>query len=100
MELRYPLFIAQFNACVFQRVHCPVLQLRYTLFLFSFQSDPSTAFLRAARAGQLEKVLEYLESGVDINASNAVSFSRNFCFNYCIINYFTGVECLIGWRDV
>ncbi|XP_015440415.1 PREDICTED: general transcription factor II-I repeat domain-containing protein 2-like [Dufourea novaeangliae] len=34
-------------------------------------SDPSTAFLRAARAGQLEKVLEYLESGVDINASNA-----------------------------
>ncbi|XP_048261568.1 ankyrin-3 isoform X24 [Bombus terrestris] len=35
------------------------------------QSDPSTAFLRAARAGQLEKVLEYLESGVDINASNA-----------------------------
>lgn len=40
---------------------------------FFFQSDPSTAFLRAARAGQLEKVLEYLESGVDINASNAVS---------------------------
>lgn len=40
---------------------------------FIFQSDPSTAFLRAARAGQLEKVLEYLESGVDINASNAVS---------------------------
>lgn len=39
-----------------------------------FQSDPSTAFLRAARAGQLEKVLEYLESGVDINASNAVSY--------------------------
>ncbi|KAL0125581.1 hypothetical protein PUN28_004590 [Cardiocondyla obscurior] len=35
------------------------------------QSDPSTAFLRAARAGQLEKILEYLESGVDINTSNA-----------------------------
>ncbi|XP_067209228.1 ankyrin-3 isoform X13 [Linepithema humile] len=35
------------------------------------QGDPSTSFLRAARAGQLEKVLEYLESGVDINASNA-----------------------------
>ncbi|XP_033226769.1 ankyrin-3-like isoform X10 [Belonocnema kinseyi] len=35
------------------------------------QSDPSTAFLRAARAGELEKVLEFLESGVDINASNA-----------------------------
>ncbi|XP_058801309.1 titin homolog isoform X2 [Phymastichus coffea] len=35
------------------------------------QGDPSTVFLRAARAGQLEKVLEYLDSGVDINSSNA-----------------------------
>lgn len=46
-----------------------------SFYLFIFQSDPSTSFLRAARAGQLEKVLEYLESGVDINASNAVSSS-------------------------
>lgn len=38
-----------------------------------FQSDPSTEFLRAARAGELEKVLQFLESGVDINTSNAVS---------------------------
>jgi ankyrin len=37
------------------------------------QGDSSTFFLRAARAGQLEKVLEYLDLGVDINASNAVS---------------------------
>ncbi|KAF3427023.1 hypothetical protein E2986_13543 [Frieseomelitta varia] len=49
---------------------CSFAVLQYSLFLV-FQSDPSTAFLRAARAGQLEKVLEYLESGVDINASNA-----------------------------
>ncbi|XP_023315174.1 ankyrin-2-like isoform X2 [Trichogramma pretiosum] len=35
------------------------------------QGEPSTLFLRAARAGQLEKVLEYLDSGVDINTSNA-----------------------------
>jgi len=35
------------------------------------QSDPSTAFLRAARAGQLDKVLELLDSGVDINSCNA-----------------------------
>ncbi|XP_063217305.1 ankyrin-3 isoform X10 [Bacillus rossius redtenbacheri] len=35
------------------------------------QSDPNTAFLRAARAGQLEKVLEFLDSGVDINTANA-----------------------------
>jgi hypothetical protein len=44
------------------------------------QTDPNTAFLRAARAGQQEKVIEYLDSGVDINAANAVSgtLSVNF----------------------
>lgn len=51
----------------FTRIHTECISFYF------FQSDPSTAFLRAARAGQLEKVLEYLESGVDINASNAVS---------------------------
>ncbi|XP_049858172.1 ankyrin-3-like isoform X8 [Schistocerca gregaria] len=35
------------------------------------QADPSAAFLRAARAGQLERVLEHLDNGVDINTSNA-----------------------------
>ncbi|XP_033609017.1 ankyrin-3 isoform X5 [Cryptotermes secundus] len=35
------------------------------------QTDPNTAFLRAARAGQQEKVAEYLDSGVDINTANA-----------------------------
>ncbi|XP_075216189.1 uncharacterized protein LOC142321739 isoform X3 [Lycorma delicatula] len=35
------------------------------------QSDPGTAFLRAARAGQLDKVLELLQSGVGINTANA-----------------------------
>uniref|UniRef100_A0A8D8VL02 Ankyrin-2 n=2 Tax=Cacopsylla melanoneura TaxID=428564 RepID=A0A8D8VL02_9HEMI len=35
------------------------------------QSDPNTSFLRAARAGHLEKLRELLESGVDINTSNA-----------------------------
>jgi hypothetical protein len=37
------------------------------------QTDPNTAFLRAARAGQQDKVVEYLDSGVDINTANAVS---------------------------
>jgi hypothetical protein len=37
------------------------------------QTDPNTAFLRAARAGQQEKVIEYLDAGVDINTANAVS---------------------------
>lgn len=42
---------------------------------FWLQTDPNTAFLRAARAGQLDKIQEYLDSGTvrDINTSNAVS---------------------------
>lgn len=45
------------------------------IFFFHFQTDPNTAFLRAARAGQLDKIVEYLDSGTvrDINTSNAVS---------------------------
>ncbi|XP_050502445.1 ankyrin-3 isoform X4 [Diabrotica virgifera virgifera] len=37
------------------------------------QTDPNTAFLRAVRAGQLDKIIEYLDSGTvrDINTSNA-----------------------------
>ncbi|CAH1406332.1 unnamed protein product [Nezara viridula] len=34
-------------------------------------SDGNTAFLRAARAGHLEKVLDQLKNNVDINTSNA-----------------------------
>lgn len=37
-----------------------------------FKSDGNSGFLRAARAGNLEKVLEYLRSSIDINTSNAV----------------------------
>ncbi|GJQ83739.1 hypothetical protein Trydic_g20615, partial [Trypoxylus dichotomus] len=35
------------------------------------QSDGNTSFLRAARAGHLDKVLEHLKSNIDINTSNA-----------------------------
>ncbi|KAF5279399.1 hypothetical protein FQA39_LY05509 [Lamprigera yunnana] len=34
-------------------------------------SDGNTSFLRAARAGQLDKVLEHLKQNIDINTSNA-----------------------------
>ncbi|CAG7718331.1 unnamed protein product [Allacma fusca] len=37
----------------------------------SLGSDPGTGLLRAARAGNLEKVLEYLKANVDINTCNA-----------------------------
>lgn len=40
---------------------------------FYLQSDGNTSFLRAARAGNLDKVLEHLKNNVDINTSNAVS---------------------------
>ena len=35
------------------------------------QSEGSASFLRAARGGNLDKVLEFLKSGTDINTSNA-----------------------------
>lgn len=39
-----------------------------------FKADPATSYLRAARSGNLEKVLLLLEnSGVDVNTANAVS---------------------------
>lgn len=41
------------------------------LLIFLFQSEPGTGLLRAARAGNLEKVLEYLKANVDINTCNA-----------------------------
>uniref|UniRef100_A0A8C7HEZ9 Ankyrin 2a, neuronal n=1 Tax=Oncorhynchus kisutch TaxID=8019 RepID=A0A8C7HEZ9_ONCKI len=36
----------------------------------SLQSDSNTSFLRAARAGNLDKVLEFLKDGVDISTCN------------------------------
>ena len=36
----------------------------------SLQSDDNASFLRAARGGNLEKVLEYLNGNTDINACN------------------------------
>jgi hypothetical protein len=38
-----------------------------------YRSDDSASFLRAARGGNTEKVLEYLKNGTDINTCNAVS---------------------------
>lgn len=38
--------------------------------------DSATSYLRAARSGNLDKVLHLLESsGVDVNTANAVSVS-------------------------
>lgn len=40
---------------------------------FSSQGDAATSFLRAARSGNLDKALDYLQNGVDINTCNQVS---------------------------
>jgi hypothetical protein len=61
-----------------------VKHLQQTLLLL--QTDPNTAFLRAARAGQQEKVVEYLDSGVDINTANAVSQRQVDCLvNFILV---------------
>lgn len=69
-------------------MHCDVLSLRLGVcacgliigvvnleLFFMFQTDGNTAFLRAARSGNLEKVLEFINANVDINTSNSVSMS-------------------------
>ena len=58
------------------------------LIHFLLQSDDSASFLRAARGGNSEKVLEYLKNGIDINTCNAVSrenilkLKMIYCENY------------------
>lgn len=51
-----------------------LFSLLLTTKSLKFQVDANTSFLRAARAGDLGKLVDFLESGevTDINASNAV----------------------------
>lgn len=44
-----------------------------TACFFSIQADAATSFLRAARSGNLDKALDHLRNGVDINTCNQVS---------------------------
>ena len=39
------------------------------------KSETNASFLRAARAGNLDKVLEFLKDNIDINVSNSVCLS-------------------------
>ncbi|XP_026670323.1 ankyrin-2-like isoform X4 [Ceratina calcarata] len=39
--------------------------------IIRFQADDTTAFLRAARSGNLEKVIEFLDTDLDINTANS-----------------------------
>lgn len=54
---------------------CEVVTTQNTLtaHCFSSQADAATSFLRAARSGNLDKALDHLRNGVDINTCNQVS---------------------------
>lgn len=64
-----------FNPRSTDQFHIAESSLLITFPFFStFQSDSNTSFLRAARAGNIDKVLEYLKGGVDISTCNQVRF--------------------------
>lgn len=64
-----------FNPQSTDQFHTAESSLLITFPFFStFQSDSNTSFLRAARAGNIDKVLEYLKGGVDISTCNQVRF--------------------------
>ncbi|GBN82079.1 hypothetical protein AVEN_176581-1 [Araneus ventricosus] len=42
------------------------------------QTDGNASFLRAARAGNVEKIIEHLKGNIDINTSNAVRYTFYF----------------------
>lgn len=47
----------------------------FTLYLpplCSLQADAATSFLRAARSGNLDKAMDHIKNGIDINTSNQV----------------------------
>ena len=50
-----------------------IFYYNFFFLYFLLQSDDNASFLRAARGGNLEKVLEYLKANTDINTCNAVS---------------------------
>lgn len=43
------------------------------MLVFDLQPDLTTDFLRAARSGNVEKVLIYLDDNININTCNTVS---------------------------
>lgn len=53
-----------------------------SFYKFYLQSDGNAGFLRAARDGNLQEVLEYLKGSTDINTSNPVSDQFYLSFIY------------------
>lgn len=63
-------------------------------FLLFLQSDSNASFLRAARAGNLDKVVEYLKSGIDINTCNQVRYLKDRSLQERIVRNVGIVEIL------
>lgn len=59
------------------------------------QSDTTPSFLRAARAGNLEKVLDLLNKKTNINGSNEVCFLFRLHFTYILNLTYQGYTCTI-----
>ncbi|TRY97865.1 hypothetical protein DNTS_034113 [Danionella cerebrum] len=54
------------------------LNLELCSFLLScLQADATTSFLRAARSGNLEKALDHIKNGIDINIANQAALLSN-----------------------
>ena len=67
--------VCVFVCFVVRRCRCVCRCAIEILLHLLLQSDLSAAFLRAARSGNYEKVVEFLkETRVDIDASNVVRF--------------------------
>ena len=64
----------------------------FLFFYFALKTEVNASFLRAARAGNLEKVVEYLKENIDINVSNTVSHPPLVTFRL-----FVTVMGLIRW---
>uniref|UniRef100_A0A8C5IF51 Uncharacterized protein n=1 Tax=Junco hyemalis TaxID=40217 RepID=A0A8C5IF51_JUNHY len=71
-------------------------------------ADAATSFLRAARSGNLDKALDHLRNGVDINTCNQVGethrasgiISRLFCGVFQKGNTALHIAALAGQQDV
>lgn len=65
-----------FYLTVTDKIQCDLtimyIHFENVFLVCDFQSDSNTSFLRAARAGNIDKVLEYLKGGVDISTCNQV----------------------------
>lgn len=59
--------------------HTPRIPLPLALSRFLLQADAGNSFLRAARSGNLDKALEHIKNGIDINTANQVRERRVCC---------------------